>query len=385
MSRLKTFAVIIGCASILSGLLPTGVTHAENPTANTSAPIRVGWIGAMTGALSKYGAYQSALLAEEEINASGGIGGHPIKLIYEDGKGDPKTALSAAMKLINSDGVKVVLGGHCTPESLAIAPLLERQKVVMLAAITSNPKLTTAGDYIFRLTPVSLKVADMLAPFLLEERKYKRIAIVHEETDYARPVAEHLRDLIQKNGGEVVEFQNYNPGETDFRAILTRLRSKNPDAVFLGVQAQDAAVLFMQQLHDLGIKVPVFGNEITGNSVSAAKGREALFDGLIYPEPNFDLDRTETKEFIERYKAKFKVEGLPMGFWSAEAYDSVRLLAKIIGDCGSEPENVKRCLYAVKDYPGVSANVSIDRNGDGVREYFLKVIHGGKSGLLKRE
>lgn len=116
----------------------------------------------MTGPLSKYGALQSAQLAEEDINAAIGINGHPLQLIDEDGKGDLKTALTAAMKLVDSDGVKFILGGHCTPESLAIAPFLEREKVIMLAAITSTPKLTSAGDYIFRVTPVSLRAPELI-------------------------------------------------------------------------------------------------------------------------------------------------------------------------------------------------------------------------------
>jgi branched-chain amino acid transport system substrate-binding protein len=282
-------------------------------------PITVGWIGAMTGPIAKYGAYQSARLAEAEINEAGGINGRPLKLIYEDGKGDPKTALSAAMKLVSSDAVKIVIGGHCTPESLAIAPFLERNKIIMLAAITSNPKLTTAGDYIFRLTPVSLRLAEITAPFLLTERRVKRMAILHEETDYARPVAEHLKKLLEAGGVQIAEFQNYNPGETDFRPILTRIRGKNPDAVYIGVQAQDTAVLILQQMHDLGMKFPIFANEIGGNAVSAAKGKEFLFEGLIYAEPNFDLTRPETKDFVERYKAMYRVDGLPMGFWSSES------------------------------------------------------------------
>lgn len=75
---------------------------------------------------------------------------------------------------------------------------------------------------------------------------------------------------------------------------------------------------------------------------------------------------------------RFKVDNLPCSIWSAEAYDSVKLLATAISDCGDTTEDVKRCLYAVKDYPGVSGKISIDSNGDGIRNYKLKVISEGQ-------
>jgi branched-chain amino acid transport system substrate-binding protein len=125
--------------------------------------IKIGWISDLSSATSKYGAYEAGMLAVNEINSNGGINGKKIELIVEDGKCDTKEAITAINKLINIDGVKFVLGGHCTAESMAIAPIVEQNKIIMLAAITSTPLLSDAGDYIFRTSSISTVQSDLMA------------------------------------------------------------------------------------------------------------------------------------------------------------------------------------------------------------------------------
>jgi len=365
---------------IISILTVSGLIY---PALAEESPVRVGWIGAMTGPIAKYGPYESAILAQEEINARGGINGRPLELIFEDGMGQGNAAARAAQKLISANKVKYIIGGHCSPESLAIAPLAQRNRVIMLAAITSNPMLTHAGDHVFRLTAVSTVHADLLATYALSDLKLKRLAVLYEETDYAEPPAERFAELIKKSDAELVDFQGYHPGETDFRAVLTRLRNRQPDGLYLGVQSPDSAVLILQQLRELNIDIQIFGNEITGNAVFSDLPRAHLFDGMIFGEPDFDLESPATKAFVANYTKRFQVDALPYGFWSAEAYDAVKLLAQIIGECGDEVEQVRACLLNVRDYPGVSAPVSIDENGDGVREYKIKIIEGGSVRTLR--
>ena len=122
----------IALAIVLAGC---GIQNINQQQQATKEPIKIGFIGAMTGQFTKYGSYQAVQLAIDNINKNGGIKGTPVKLIAEDGKCDPNTAVTAMNKLIDVDQVKVVLGGHCTPESAAIAPIAEKNKVIMLAAI----------------------------------------------------------------------------------------------------------------------------------------------------------------------------------------------------------------------------------------------------------
>lgn len=345
---------------------------------------RIGWVGSMTGPVAKYEAYRGAALAEEEINRTGGVLGRRLKLLMEDGKGQGKDAAAAARKLIELDKVRFIVGGHCSPESLAIAPIAERTKTLMVAAITSNPMMTTAGDYIFRVSAISTRHSELLHDYVRGRKELRRIAVLHEDTDYARPPAEYFRELLRKDGIEPVYFQSFLPGETDFRALVTKLRSVRPDALYLGIQAPDTAHIILTQLHDLGLgALTLLGNELMGNALYSSGEKRKLYEGLVFAEPEWNEDAPRTRDFIERFKKTFNVSELTYGMWNAEAYDAVMLLAETINRCGENVEQVKGCLYRVKDWTGAGGEFSIDRNGDGVRSYVLKTIRNGQVEVVR--
>lgn len=346
------------------------------------ASIRVGWIGAITGPSAKYGAHQAVQVAVDEINASGGINGKKLVLIAEDGKCESKLAVAAAQKLIKFDKVKYILGGHCTPETAPIAPIAERNKVVLLAAITSSPKITNAGDYIFRVTTVSLQLADSLSKFAIENMNASSISILFEETDYAEPVAEHFKKRFKELGGKVDLYESFNPGTTDFRASLSRIKSRKSKFLYLGVQAQDTADLIIKQLNELQLDIQVFGNEMVGNAFAVSSDPDR-FEGVIFAEPKFDKDRPKTKSLIKEFKKRYDFDGLPFGIFTAEAYDTPFVLKHAIETCGESPKQVKDCLYKVKNFDGASGQITIDENGDGVRDYLVKRIQNGQKEVIK--
>jgi branched-chain amino acid transport system substrate-binding protein len=365
--------LIPACLAFLV-LARTGVAFSQGAeSANTE--IRVGWVGGMSGPTAKYGAYQSALLAEEDINNEGGINGRPFKLIFEDGKGTGKTAVSAAQKLMSADRVSFIVGGHSTPESLPMAPMVERNGALMLAAITSSPKLTGLSRNFFRVTAVSLQGASALAQFAVEEKGISAFGVVYVLTDYAQPLAEGFRDEVLQRKGRVPVFEGLAPGDLDARPLLLRMKRAGVTCLYLGIQSPEAAVAVLQQAAEISFHPLLLGNEITGNAVTTAGDRKSLFEGLVFAEPEFDLEAKRTKAFIKRYKARFGVESLPYGFWSAEAYDAVRLLAETIGRCGEEVSAVRACLLSVHNYQGVSGPISINEQGDGVRKYLIKRIN----------
>lgn len=340
-------------------------------------PFKIGWISALSGPVTKYGADKAALLAVHDINARGGVLGRPLELIMEDGKCQSADAVAAVQKLISVDKVDFILGGHCSPETSAIAPIAESAKVILLAAISSNPDISQAGDYIFRVSASGTIPAENLARYMHEKLHFKTIAIITEITSYAMPPSEYLNKRFLEIGGRLVEFQSFNPGETDFRSILSKVRSKKPDAIYIAVQAPDTAALLVSQLGQQKIEAPLFGNEVTGNTVTAYPANKAQFEGMIFSEAAFNSNSKKTKEFIDEFKNYFHVDGLPYGFWTAEAYDGVMLLADVINRCGANKEAVKKCLYEVRNYEGVSGTISIDENGDGIRNYVLKVVRDG--------
>ena len=345
---------------------------------DNNEPFKIGWISPITGPASKYGAHQAAEIAVEDVNAAGGILGRPLKLIMEDGKCEAVAAVTAMNKLINIDGVKYVLGGHCPPESVNIAGIAERNKIIQLSSISTSPSLTNAGDYVFRTSPVNTRQCVLMAEYALKNGKQKKFGMIFEETPYALPIAEVFGEEIKRRGGEVISSDSFVPGNTDFRSMLIKLRGRHADGVLIAVQAQDTAYIIVRQLHELGLKIQVYGNEVAGNAITAHPEAAALFEGMIFGEPEFNQDDPALKDFIAKFNARFGTTELPYGFWTAESYDGVRLLAKVINECGDDVEAVKKCLYGVNNYKGISGKISINENGDGVRNYIIKRVTNGR-------
>jgi branched-chain amino acid transport system substrate-binding protein len=346
--------------------------------ADVKEPLRIGWIGPMSGPTAKYGAYQAAMLAEADINAAGGIRGRPLKLIFQDGKASGRESVTAANYLINVEHVHYIVGGHCTPESLPISSVAERNKVLMMAAITSSPKLTPAGDYVFRVTAVNTQGVDKLLPYIQQHSLGKRFGVIYEETDYAEGLGEYFRQKAPSFGFEVATFDGYAPGEQDFRGILTRIKQARLDGLYISVQAPDAAVLIAQRMRELGINALILGNELTGNAAQLGAQTGTLFEGLIFAEPRFDRESPAVKALRLKFKEHFGAADLPYGIWTAEAYDAVRVMADAIGRCGDDVEKVKNCLYQTRSYPGVSGPIGFDENGDGTKSYVLKTVRQGQ-------
>lgn len=365
---------------VLFLVLFRGVINTSNPEVRKEPdPFRIGWISALSGPVSKYGSHQAAEIAVADINAAGGILGRPLELVMEDGRCEGPAAASAAQKLIQADRVKFILGGHCSTETLTVAPIAERNKVLVLASISSSPDITRAGEYIFRTSPVSTKQSELVSRYLTGRLSVRTLAVLYEDTAYVAPIAGELKRHFASSGGEVVYFERFDPGTTDFRTFIARLKGRTPDAVFLGAQAHDTAYMLLRQLTELGIGTPLFGNEVMGNAASVYPQEKKLFEGIIFGEAKFDEDSPASAEFIARYKKQFNVSALPFGIWTAETYDGVRLLAETINRCGDDVDKVRRCLLEVRKYQGVSGSLSIDESGDALREYVLKVVRDGKA------
>jgi branched-chain amino acid transport system substrate-binding protein len=369
VSRMFCVAVVV----VMACLCAASPLPAEEPSTNDS--VKVGWIGPMTGELAKWGSYEAALLALEDIKD---IGGRKLEIIFEDGKSQGKDAASAAQKLINVDHVKYILGGQCTRESLAIAPIAEKAGVVMIAAITSNPFLTTAGDNIFRITAVSTTGAEKMFKFAAQEKKLKSFAVLYEEADYPRPQADRFKSLVLEKGLTLTAYEGFMPGETDVRSILTRIKSAKPDAMFIATTSPDFAALLLRQIRELHLEILLLGNENTGHAVNSAGADKGIFDGIIFAASKYDPERPKAKKFLDKYRSRYHVDALPYGAYTAEPYDTVLLLADVITKCGDDVASVRKCLYGIKNYEGASGQFSIDSNGDAIRDYEILEVNGGQ-------
>ena len=339
--------------------------------------IAIGFVGALTGPVAQYGSYEAVSLAVQEINALGGIDGKRVNLIAEDGACNPTSAASTARKLIFVDNVQFILGGHCSPESLAVAPLAEENKVLMLASITTSPYLSDKEDYVFRTSPSSVVQAELIARYAFSAKDVNSFSILYEQTDYAQPIAEKLQSEVISLDGRVDVFEGFAPGTKDFRSIISKAIDSGSDAIFISPQSPDAAFNLLKQITEMGFEGEVFGNDVSGNKAAFLKD-PSLQDGLVIASPRFDQTSVGYSQFRELYSETYNVGDIPYGFWTAESYDAVYVLKEAIELAGEDPTLVKEYLYDLEGYDGVSGSIEFDQNGDGQRDYSLKVILDGE-------
>lgn len=356
-----------GVLSLINVLLTVSVTLAEESS------IKIGLVSPLTGPVASLAPSEGTILAVEEINARGGINGKKIELIIEDGKCEGRAAASAAQKLIHIDKVAFILGGQCSVETLAIAPIAERAKVLAIASMSTSPDISHAGQFIFRTSPNSLKQGQVLAEYAFKKANYRTVAVFVEESPYAAPIANGFSATLKSLGGGILVTHEFNTGTADFRSLIAAVSTSRPDAVVVIAQSIPLAAQIVRQMRELGINVPILGTETTGNVPSAWPEYAPLFEGMVFSQANFALTEPNALAMIERYGKRFGRIGLKYPY-QAEAYDAAGLLAEAIERCGEESEKVRECLQTSEGYEGVTGEIRFDENGDAVWQYGIRKI-----------
>lgn len=340
-----------------------------------TGPIKIGFIGPLSGDAAMYGEVvrNGVILAAKELNAKGGINGRPVNIIYEDGKCNGKDSSSAAQKLINVDTVKFIVDGDCSGAILGAASIFEQAKVLVLAAIATNPKIADAGDYIFRNAPNDSARGVLLADYA--KSLYKKAAVITEQTDYAQGIKNTFTEQAKSNGLEVAVSEDYVTGSNDFRTSLSKIKAANPDVVLINPQTGADFVRIAKQARQLGIKAPFIGAEFNGPEVLEAGA--AVEGTVIAIAPGLSADG-KGKTYLDAYKAEFGKEPA-YAYYSGAGYDDLMIIADGISKAGYDTAKVKDYLYSLPKYSGVIGDYSFDKNGDvvGIKFLFTKII-GGK-------
>ncbi len=341
-------------------------------TASTAEEVyKIGTILPLSGDAAQYGEWGKSgiSLAVDEINSKGGINGKKIEVIYEDDAAEPKKGVSAVNKLIDVDKVKVIIGPIPSTVTLAVAPICEKAKVVIMSS-SSSPAITKAGDYIFRNWPSDDFEGSAMANYALK-KKYRKVAILHINNEYGLGVASVFKKEFIKQGGKVLITETYKQGSSDMRPQLIKVKKYNPDAIYLVGHAKENGHV-VKQARDLNIRAQILGTVgIEGPDLVTIAGVSA--EGLVYTAPSFDPDSTDP--IIKAYQqAYMKKIGKKSEIFAATTYDATKIMALMIEKYGYNPDAIKHGLYKLKDYPGISGKTNFDKNGDVIKSVMFKTV-----------
>jgi branched-chain amino acid transport system substrate-binding protein len=347
------------CALIAAALL---VGAAGSPAA--AADVKIGGIYSIEGIFGALGGSErdGALLAVEQLNKAGGVGGKHIDItIYDDG-GDQAKAIQLANRLIFQDKVSAVFGPTITPTSEMVAPILEENKVLEIGLV-SEDYLWKGTRYIFMSTPTDAVLAQGMVSYT---RKIgaKKIAIAYANVPYGVSGAKEMRQAVKNAGLELVGDVKWGEGDIDFTPAANQLHAAKADAILVwgSCNVSDAQVL--KALRDIGDATPFVGNLCLSLPTTAeimGKGAEGAvsFSLLDYSNPS-----PQAAAFIAAYSAKFKHGPQPI---AAAAYDGVQLWAQAVRRAGgkTDPDAVDAAMIGL-DYDGVTGHFHMTNDSHAV-------------------
>lgn len=345
-----------------------------------SQGLKLGAIVPLTGDAAPYGtALKKGMdLAIEEVNAKGGVGGKNVQIVFEDDRNLAQDGVTAFNKLKSVDRVPLVMGAMFSAVTLAIAPIAEKDKVVLLSPTSSDVSLTSAGDYIFRIYPSDAYDGVFLATFAADQLQARKAAILSMQASSTIAVSQLFRTAFEGKGGAVVSEESFKEGTTDFRAVLTKLKDGQQDLVFLPSALREAALL-LRQAKELGIKARFLGISTLFDPKLLELAGDAA-ESVMFSSPVFDptSEAPQVRAFVSAYKTKYKSDPDILG---AYGYDVVNVAVAAAGGAGNESmtaDTFKAGLNKIRDFRGATGTMSFDGNGDVTKELRMMAVSAGK-------
>lgn len=341
------------------------------PVAAMADTIRIGLMCPLTGGWASEGQdmQQIVSLLVDEVNKAGGIKGNSLELVVEDDGGDPRTAALAAQKLATA-GVAAVIGTYGSAVTEASQNILDEAELVQLATGSTSVRLTEKGlEYFFRTCPRDDEQGKVAAKYI-KGLGFKKIAILHDNSSYAKGLADESRALLEKDGAEIVFFDALTPKERDYSVILTKLRAAGPDLVFFTGYYPEAGLLLRQKA-EMGWDVPMMGGDAVNNPDLVKIAGQASAKGFLFISPPVpaDLSTPQGKAFLEAYKAKYSA--LPQSVWALLAGDAFNVLAEALRNADAQSEALSAYLKNnLKDYAGITGTFSFNAKGDRVGDLY---------------
>ncbi len=336
----------------------------------------------LTGSKAKFGEIEkrSYEIAMEEINAKGGIKGKKVILEFEDSQGKPEISRAIAEKIIDVLKQPVIFGEYSSSCSKAIAAVAEERKVPYMVVTGAADNITQQNyKYVFRMNPSVSYYTSGLRSFLKEVVKPKTIAILYESSDFGTKGAEGMVKDAKKLGIKVVLKEKYESGAVDFKPLLSKVKARRPDVIYMVSYVMDAALL-MRQIKELRIDAKLFAGGAAGFAIpefieNAKDASEYVVTATLWsPQVSYP----GAKEFAEKYKSRY---GKYPSYHGAEAYSALYVIKDVLERAKSwTPEDIRVAMKKTNMVTAFGPIKFEDREGYQNQNFMdtlvLQVING---------
>jgi ABC-type branched-subunit amino acid transport system substrate-binding protein len=366
--------------ALLGAFLVLAACGGGGATQTNNAPIKIGITGPFTGSLADPGTdiRNAGMLAIDDINKAGGVNGRKLSAVSEDDACDAQQGTQAAQKLL-TEGIVINIGGYCSGASIPESDVFHRSgDIPFITAASSNPKFTDQGyDNVFRMVPRDDQEAPADVGYMHTLLGSMKLAIMHDNTTYAKGVADSAKTAAQSLGMQVVYFDAITPGQKDYTSALTKVGTTGADTLFYTGYYPEYGLLAKEyaQLHP--------NYKLNGDS-ACVDPSVLTVAGTALNDPGITINTLPVTEFIhnakndsftQKYKAKYNRD--PADYSSYE-YDGMMALAQALKDNGANTsaKALNTALHKVK-ITGITGDVSYDTKGDRPEPQFLAVKSKG--------
>jgi branched-chain amino acid transport system substrate-binding protein len=347
-------AIALFGAMALAGALALGQAFAQPAQGE---PYRIGIILPMTGSTADYGTdfNRGATLAEEEINAAGGINGRPIELVHGDSKNSPKDGVAEFKRLVEVENLPAIIStmtGVIVPQF----PLSRETATPMMAVGAITPEIRKGGPTVFSNYPLADDEEKGIAEYIIKKLGQNNAAIIYENSSYGKTLSSIFIEEFKKLGGTILDEEVIEKGGRDFRSQITRVGATQPPVTVVYAYYAEGG-LIARQAAELGVKTQFISHgSIQNNSFAEIAGPAA--DGFISGSPSWDPNAPQVKAYLDLYKNKY---GRDSDLYGPYFYDAVKLFSEAIRHGGYSREGILKGLKEIKDFQGVVGKMSFDQ------------------------
>ena len=327
---------------------------------SVQAEVLIGVAGPMTGSRAWSGQQfqRGAELAVADINAAGGVLGQPLKLIIGDDANDVQQAKAVARKLV-SDQVSLIVGHRSSDMTRAVTGIYDAAKIIQITPSSTNPELTEQGIHgLFRVCGRDDQQAALAGRYLTQFWSKKTIGIIHDKSSYGSGLARATQKYLNARGIREALFHGFVSGELDYSALLSEVKRRNIDVLYVGAYSAESA-LIVRQARDAGVNFQLVSGDALHNSdfwlIAGDAGKNALF--------TFDID-PRSRPQAESIVQHFRKQGYEPEGYTLHTYAAIQVWAQAVEKAGSVDYDVVSRVMHKQDFETVLGPVAFDKKGD---------------------
>jgi branched-chain amino acid transport system substrate-binding protein len=344
---------------------------------------RIGVMSPFSGNGAVYGEAlrQGVELALDKIKSENPYLYNQLELIYEDDKLESTTGINAAQKLIEVDRVKLILGPFTSNVTLAVAPIAEKNRVILISPTATNYKIKDAGEYIFRICPSDALQGKIWAKYAINKINARTVCTLYMNTDYGFGLKEVFESEFKNLGGKILLTEGFDQSTTDFRTRIEKIRALNPDIIFFPSNWNEAGQFF-KQMKELRFNKQVLLTDGTYDQQFLELAGNSADHALITTQTwGSGKAKDDADEFKKKFKEKYDKEP---GAFNALPYDAMMLISKVLEKTGYDTDKIKNELYKI-EYQGITGLTKFNSYGEVEKAYSLFIVKDKQFQLKEEE